>query len=89
MNTVRWRSQKYLDWVRKQPCCVCEFPEAEAHHIKGVGNFSGAGLKADDILAIPLCMACHRFIHQNPEKFDQCEMVCRTVVQAVRQGVLK
>ena len=63
-----WRSEKYLAWVRTQPCLMCGGP-AEAHHIKGVGNFSGAGVKASDILTMPLCHKHHDAMHMEPERW--------------------
>ena len=52
-----WRSKKYLDYIRKQPCVVCGHTSTQAHHVKTVG--SGGG----DEWAIPLCVPCHQTIH--------------------------
>ena len=86
----RWHSKKYEAFVRSLPCANCGRPESVVHHIKGIGNFSGAGLKADSILAMPLCEACHEAMHLRPWLWDnQYEFICRTVLEAVRQGVIK
>ena len=52
-----WRSKKYLEYIRKQPCVVCGNTLTQAHHVKTVG--SGGG----DEWAIPLCRNCHQMIH--------------------------
>lgn len=86
---MRWRSKKYTDWIKRQTCLRCDCP-AEPHHIKGIGHFSGAGLKADDILTMPLCHDHHMEMQSNPELWpEQFELICRTVLKAVREGVLK
>ena len=82
------RNRKYLDWVRTLPCCICG-AEAEPHHIKGVGHYSGAGMKADDLLTMPLCHQHHEEIHDNPKAFNQERAVIRTILIAMREGVLK
>lgn len=85
----RWHKKKYEDWIKTQSCMICGKP-AEPHHIKGIGNFSGSGLKADSILCMPLCHEHHMEMHRNTEmQKDQYELICRTVLAAVREGVLK
>ena len=53
----RWRSEKYLKFIRKQPCIICQYP-SEPHHIKIKGN-SGMARKPDDTYCIPLCRLHH------------------------------
>jgi len=90
----RWRSEKYLNWIRQQPCMNCGNSTSEPHHIKGFGNFSGAGLKAPDFLTMPLCGNCHRLIHLfwfNNDVFPsdiQSEWALKTITKAVEQGIL-
>jgi hypothetical protein len=84
----RWRSKNYLDWVKTLPCAICG-ADAEPHHIKGCGHYSGAGLKADDILTMPLCHQHHMACHDHPESFGQERMVIDTILQAARGGILK
>ena len=89
LKEERWHSRDYEKFVASLPCCICG-GESEVHHIRGLGNFSGAGLKADSILTMPLCHACHMAMHSDPELWEsQCEFICRTVQRAVREGVLK
>ena len=65
MKTTRWRSPKYLKWIRSLSCAACveQTARTEAHHIKGVGFFSGLGAKAPDFMTMPLCVHCHRMVH--------------------------
>lgn len=88
----RWRSQRYLEWARSLPCAVpgCGCPADDFHHIKHVGHFSGCALKADDILGFPACRNHHDMLPDDEElKAMQYELICRTVLRAVREGVLK
>lgn len=56
---VRIEDPERLDRVRKLPCSVCgERFGIEAHHIRD--GQVGAGQKAGDDEAIPLCVAHHR-----------------------------
>jgi len=87
----RYRSNKYLAWVRKQPCVMCGRPAGEAHHIKGVGHLSGVGLKADDSMVIPVCTDHHRMFHDKGDRElidKQWEFAARTLMQAFREGVI-
>lgn len=85
----RWRSRKYLDWVKTLPCVMCGAPADDPHHIKGIGNLSGAGLTAPDGYALPVCRSHHEEIHQNPDLWPmQFEWVARTLNRALAEGVL-
>lgn len=89
---MKYENKKYLEWVRKQPCCLCKFPGPNhPHHIKGVGYLSGVGLKAPDWATMPLCLSCHNSIHRIDNKINlniQWEWLARTLGKAVEQGVL-
>lgn len=55
---VTLRSEPYLAYVRKHPCCLCGRSEGiEAHHWSHHGGVMGA--KVDDYRTIPLCDPCH------------------------------
>lgn len=56
-----WRSRKYLDWVKTQPCIVSGLPADDPHHLVGHG-FSGSG-KAPDWTVIPLTRELHNELH--------------------------
>lgn len=54
------RSENYLDWIRKRPCCVCSknAPSEASHHGR-----RGMGQKASDFSCVPLCTDHHRDWH--------------------------
>lgn len=55
---VTLRSEPYLAYVRKHPCCLCGRSEGiEAHHRSHHGGVMGA--KVDDYRTVPLCDPCH------------------------------
>ena len=59
------RDKKYLEWLREQPCCLCDRPpRSEPHHIYG----SVHGMKSSDYGAVPVCRECHNFYEQNPKE---------------------
>jgi len=56
------RNIVYLRFVRRQPCANCGHPPpVEAHHIIG---YRRGGIRAPDLMAVPLCRACHRELHR-------------------------
>ena len=69
-SDTRWRSERYLAFVRSLPCCACGGQAHSAHHVIGIWHASGMGLKAPDSLAMPVCDGpggCHQAIHASPE----------------------
>jgi hypothetical protein len=85
-----FRNDKYLRWVKHQPCIICGCPSDDAHHITGTGNLSGMGMKAPDIYTMPVCRPHHTEIHQSPELWpEQWEWIARTMAKAISEGVLK
>lgn len=87
---TRWRSEAYLAFVRTLPCCVCGAATGiAAHHLKGMWQMSGAGLKAPDSFAMPVCDGpgdtCHRRIHDEQALRDrQPGFIRDTISRAVR-----
>lgn len=64
----RWRSEPYLAFVRSLPCCNCQGPGRDPHHVIGLHwGLSGQGLTAPDSFAMSLCRACHDAVHRSPE----------------------
>lgn len=54
------RDAKYLDHVRRRPCCICAAPPpSDAHHY----GPRGFGQKTDDRRTVPLCRPCHDVWH--------------------------
>lgn len=63
----RKRDEGYLHRVRGMPCCICgDDVSVEAHHPR-IG-IVGAGRKADDRDAVPLCGRHHRELHTMNER---------------------
>jgi len=65
----RERDEKYLDYIRQQPCCICgENTTVEAAHLR-VGSINddkpstGMAQKSSDKWALPLCGKHHREQH--------------------------
>lgn len=85
-----WRSKTYLEWVKSLPCSHCFAPApSNPHHIKGVGHFSGASLKAPDQYVMPLCTPCHAAMHNSHDYWErQWEYTARTLGKAIADGVL-
>ncbi|ENJ7584979.1 DUF968 domain-containing protein [Providencia rettgeri] len=65
----RWTNDKYLQWVKSQPCCVCNSIAHDAHHLIGHGQ-GGMGTKAHDLFTIPLCRVHHDALHQDPNGWE-------------------
>ena len=61
---VTLRSEPYLAYVRKHPCCLCGAPgPSEPHHWSHHGGVMGA--KVDDYRTVPLCTEHHRYWHDH------------------------
>ena len=76
----RLRDEKYLAFVRKQPCCVCRAPApSDAAHIRMASTVygkraTGMAEKPDDKWSVPLCQpipgvkaGCHKNQHRMGE----------------------
>ncbi|HET8792090.1 MAG TPA: DUF968 domain-containing protein [Modicisalibacter sp.] len=90
MRNKRFRSPKYLAFVRSLPCSVCGGQSDSAHHIIGMWNLSGMGLKAPDSMAMPVCDGpgdtCHRRIHSEPHlKWQQPIFLIETINAGLEQ----
>ena len=60
----RWQNKDYLKFVSEMPCSNCSIIDGTvvAHHLKhrySPWGGGGMGLKASDILTMPLCYDCH------------------------------
>lgn len=89
---IRWMDEKYLAWVKTQPCECCGMSSDDAHHLIGWGQ-GGMGTKAHDIFAIPLCRKHHTELHNDPVKFErnhgaQPAIIIRLLDRAFALGVL-
>ncbi|WP_432652736.1 DUF968 domain-containing protein [Providencia vermicola] len=65
----RWINDSYLQWVKSQPCCVCNSIAHDAHHLIGHGQ-GGMGTKAHDLFTIPLCRVHHDELHHDPKGWE-------------------
>ncbi|WP_141240654.1 DUF968 domain-containing protein, partial [Providencia rettgeri] len=89
---LRWTNDKYLQWVKSQPCCGCGAISDDAHHIIDYG-LSGMGTKPHDFFVIPLCRVDHSELHRDPKEWEkehgtQIEFFIKLVNKAFALGVL-
>lgn len=61
----RIADKPFLDFVRRQKCCVCGRWPAEAAHVRMAcpergKRETGKGERPSDRWAVPLCSGCHR-----------------------------
>lgn len=70
----RQRDEKYLEWIRAQPCCICrDNTSVEACHLR-VGSIgdakrdTGGQEKSSDKWALPLCGRHHKEQHSMNER---------------------
>lgn len=86
----RIESRAYLDWVKTLPCCVCDSPADDPHHIV-VAGYKGMGSKTPDFWAIPLCRPHHDELHHDRQAWEenngsQFEHAAVTMLQAILEG---
>ena len=82
---------KYREWIQSLDCAECgESGPSECHHLKGDFNMSGAGLKAPDWVAMPLCRRCHADIHAAVDGWRdvQREALIRTLIKAFLSEII-
>ena len=78
---------KYVKWVRTQPCCGCGVYGVEAHHVR-VG--SGMGKRPLDLHTIPVCRACHMKCHASEYTIeDQLRWMYQTQNRATAESLIK
>ncbi len=87
----RWTNDKYLQWVKSQPCCVCGATSDDAHHLIGHGQ-GGMGTKAHDLFTIPLCRIHHSELHKDPREWErehgsQIDFLFRFLDRSAAMGV--
>ncbi len=60
------RNEKYLAYLRTQPCEACGLPDhSDAAHVNA-GHEGGWGMKGPDSLAVSLDRRCHMAQEDNP-----------------------
>jgi hypothetical protein len=65
-----WRSKKYQDYVRDQPCLKCDQPSIPGerntfHHVRLPGLAGGQSCKPSDLQGVSLCPVCHERYQNN------------------------
>jgi len=63
---MTYRSTKYLEWIRRQPCLRCGRVPSQAAH-QGLG-YRAMGKKQPDSYTVPLCFECHQLEHAAGQK---------------------
>lgn len=72
-------NKAYLDWIRSQPCFVCDRgAPSHAHHHTGR---RGLSQRAHDHDAMPLCHDCHRTFHAAAGRFRHLNNAERLALQ--------
>jgi hypothetical protein len=67
---IKWRSEKYLKFVRSLPCVVTGRTEGVvAHHLIGHGEGEMGG-KTHDLFTMPLTVDEHRRFHDDPKGWE-------------------
>jgi len=62
-RSEKFRSKRYLQSVRGEPCLSCGAPPpSHAHHLRHSEN-RGFGQKVADNFTVPLCGVCHGECH--------------------------
>lgn len=54
-----YRSEKYLQFIREQPCIICGKNPCDPHHT----SKAGIGIKGPDLEAVPNCYSHHHEVH--------------------------
>ena len=83
-----WRNKKYLKYVARY-CRLCGDTQAVAHHIKGVGHLSGAGMKAPDWATFGVCTAHHAEIHEMKDKNEQWFYTAGALMRAIKDNIFE
>lgn len=89
----RMVNHPYRAYVKSLPCCACQAPSDDPHHL--YSRFSkGMGTKVPDYWCIPLCRPCHDTLHGDVTAWEeangaQWQHVVMTMTQAVVDGVLR
>ena len=85
------KDQRYMDWIKTLPCAECgREADIEVHHPRGHKYGCGAGMKAPDCLAVPLCVDHHRAYHYgnlDDKATRQAGWVLDTLLLAIQCGL--
>lgn len=92
---TRWQCQKYIDWIKSQPCRVTMQDGVDPHHVINV--LPGAiGSKVHDLFTIPLTREEHtRLHHMGGREWErqtgesQAKEVLMMINQALEEGLIE
>jgi len=90
----RWENKDYLKFISEMPCANCHIKDdtVVAHHLKHIYSplSGGAGIKASDIFAMPLCFECHDRLHKGDRGVIDWQglFILQTLDKAVQHGVI-
>jgi hypothetical protein len=59
---MKYENRKYLNWLKSQPCVVCNRVPCDPAHQPSPWN--GVGMKSPDTYCLPLCRECHEKEHR-------------------------
>ena len=96
------KNRHYLDWVREQPCVVCQNDTGcDPHHAIGIhGTGKTGGKSASDYESFPLCHIDQGDLHSHTELHkhgvrqweriygSQWKFIVKTLLRAIFQGRL-
>ena len=88
LKVKAFRSRPYLDYIKTLPCCHCQRPGQDPHHLM-VKEVGGIGITTPDIAAVPLCRICHTMIQPHAKSYPQLKWLIQTLNRALIDGALK
>lgn len=88
----RFEWQKWLQFVKSQPCMCCGQQADDPHHIIGYGGKMGS--KTHDLFVFPLCRIHHDELHRDIAEFEQkygtqLELLIKFLDRALGLGALE
>ena len=74
MGLYKRENKKYLDYIRSQPCIICD-NLSEPQHIRRLAYIpkryaGGVGFKPHDCLSLPMCRAHHEECERGYKDFE-------------------
>jgi len=82
------KNKKYLDFIRKQKCCLCGNPNVDSHHVRSFipTRFKGGtGLKPFDLMTVPVCRSCHLELHGGRELENAHYIIIENLCQYINE----
>lgn len=70
---------RHLDMIRRLPCCLCGRAADHAHHLKEGTKARGAGMRATDNFAVPVCWQCHEEVERLGSRNERAHFSARGI----------